>query len=456
MATITRDNIGLLHDKLTVVISKEDYLPTYEKSLKDYAKKATIPGFRKGMVPTGVVKKMYGAGVFQEEVLRTMETELNKFMQTEKLEIFGQPLPEQGTTAPEMNMHEPKDYAFSFEVGLKPDFKVDALQTGNFKFYKVDVTEKMIDEEVERLQSRYGTMNHPENVTTEENVLNVKFTELIEGTDEPVEGGIEKDNSLLVKYFASHFRSLLMDKKVGDKVKVELHSAFDDKERTWVASDLGLDDKSDADMNRHFSMEITRVGLVDKAVIGEELFKAAYPTKEIADEAAFRSEVKEGIQAYWDGQAKNQLYDQIYHALVDHTNIEFPETFLKRWIQMAGETPKTPEEAEAEFPQFKTSLKWTLLSDKLISENGIKVEREDIMAYTKAQLMGYMNDPSMMDAPWLDSYAEKMMADRKYVESTINKVAVDKLFTWAGENVKTNETAIDAEAFSKMVSEHKH
>jgi trigger factor len=191
-------------------------------------------------------------------------------------------------------------------------------------------------------------------------------------------------------------------------------------------------------------------------VIGEELYKAAFPTKEIADEAAFRSEVKEGIQAYWDGQAKNQLYDQIYHALVDHTNIEFPETFLKRWIQMAGETPKSAEEAEAEFPQFKSSLKWTLLSDKLISENGIKVEREDIMAYTKAQLMGYMNDPSMMDAPWLDSYAEKMMADRKYVESTINKVAVDKLFTWAGENVKTNETPIDAEAFSKMVSEHKH
>jgi trigger factor len=456
MAKIIRENLGLLHDKITVTVEKNDYLPAFEKSLKQYAKNANIPGFRKGMVPASMVRKMYGDSVFGDEVLRTMEKELNKYMTDEKLEIFGQPLPVAGTTAPEMKLSDPKDYSFEFEVGLKPDYDVNNWKNQPFKNYKVTVTDTMIDEEVDRLRNRHGNMTHPEVAETDEHILNVKFIELVENTDDVLEGGIAKDNSLLVKYFADHFRPLLIGKKGGDSMKVELNSAFEEKERGWVAQDLGLDVKNDADMNKQFKMEIEKIGLLEKAPIDEALFEAAFPGKALKDETAFRAEVSAGIQNYWDAQSKNQLNDQIYHAMVDHTKIDLPETFLKRWIETAGEKPKTAEEAEAEMPSFKSSLKWTLLSDRLIYENGISVSREDIKLHTKQQLMGYMNDPSMMDAPWLDGYADKMMADQKYVENTYNKVAVDKLFTWAGENVTASEVAIDAEAFTKMVNEHQH
>jgi len=177
MATITRENIGLLNDKITVKVAKEDYLASFEKSLKNYSKTANIPGFRKGMVPTGMIKKMHGPAVFTDEVLRTVEKELNGYMTAEKLEIFAQPLPLSENDARQIDMNNPAEYAFAFEVGLKPEFSVADLSTEKVTRYKVTVTEEMVDEEVSRLQLRHGKMTDPETTTGDDNVINVTFIE---------------------------------------------------------------------------------------------------------------------------------------------------------------------------------------------------------------------------------------------------------------------------------------
>ena len=195
MATITRENIGLLNDKLTVKLSKEDYYGNFEKNLKQYAKTANIPGFRKGMVPVGMVKKMYGQGVFQDEVLKTVEAEMNKYLNTEKLDIFAQPIPLENEGS-KLDMNNPGDVDFAFEVGLKPEFTVDATQIKVTK-YNVIVTDAMVNEEVERMQTRNGNMTEPETASSEDHVLNVTFTEL-DADGNMVEGGINKANSLLV------------------------------------------------------------------------------------------------------------------------------------------------------------------------------------------------------------------------------------------------------------------
>src|SRR5215467_5353887 len=196
MATVTREHIGELHDKLTLSLSKEDYLPAFEKSLKDYSKKANIPGFRKGMVPAGLIKKMYGSSLFTDEVLRSIDRELVKYIETEKLEIFAQPLPDE-INLHQLNMNSPADYHFSFEIGLKPEFDLPGLSSLHSTRYKVQVTDEMINNEIARLQNRYGNMKDEETVATEENVLNVIFTETDENGNDLAEG-ITKDNSLLV------------------------------------------------------------------------------------------------------------------------------------------------------------------------------------------------------------------------------------------------------------------
>ncbi|HEY8387258.1 MAG TPA: trigger factor, partial [Parasegetibacter sp.] len=239
MATVTRENIGLLNDKLTVTIAKEDYLPAFEKALKNYSKSANIPGFRKGMVPAGLIRKMHGQSVMTDEVLRSVEKQLTDYMTQEKLEIFAQPLPMEDNDITKIDANNPADYTFSFEIGLKPEFKVADLASADLTRYVITVTDEMVSEEIERLQLRNGKMTEPEAVTSEENVLNVSFIESDADGNE-LEGGIKKDNSLLVKYFAPAVRTTLIGKKKDDSLVIKLNEAFEDKEREWIMSDLGL------------------------------------------------------------------------------------------------------------------------------------------------------------------------------------------------------------------------
>jgi trigger factor len=201
MATVTKESIGELHEKLTVKLEKTDYLPAFEKALKDYSKKANIPGFRKGMVPSGLIKKMYGPSVFTDEVLRSVDRELIKYLETSNLDIFAQPLPLE-TDIRQLDMNNPADYTFHFEVGMKPEFQLPDLGKAKTIKYNVTVTEEMIDSEVTRLQNRYGNMLEKETVDSEENVLNVVFAETDAEGNEKTETVItKKDNSILVKYF---------------------------------------------------------------------------------------------------------------------------------------------------------------------------------------------------------------------------------------------------------------
>jgi trigger factor len=451
MATVTRENIGLLNDKLTVQLNKEDYYTGFEQSLKKYAKTANIPGFRKGMVPTGLVKKMYGQGVFSDEILRKVEAELNDYLNKEKVDIFAQPLPLDNDAA-KLDMNQPVDYSFAFEIGLKPAVELDPKSIPVTR-YKINVTDEMVQEEVDRLQMRAGKMTEPGEVTGDDNVLNVKFIESdAEGNE--LEGGISKGNSLLVKYFEKSFRANLIGKKNDDTLVLQLNKAFEDKEKEAILGDLGLG-KEDGD--KYFKLLITKVGLVEKANLDEEFFTSVYPNKDIKTEADFRAEVKAEIELQFDQQSRNQVYDQIYHYLVDHTKMDFPESFLKRWLQSGGEKPKTAEEAEQDYPTFANQLKWTLVSSKLIEDNKIEVLPDDIRDFAKQQLFSYMGGQlgALGDnQQWVDDYADRMMKDRKFVEDSYHRISTDKLFSLLETQVKTKEEPISAEDFAKKLHHH--
>lgn len=177
MATVTRENIGELNDKLVVKVDKEDYLPSFEKSLKQYGKSANLPGFRKGMVPAGLVKKMYGQSVFTEEVLRAVEKELTRYMTDEKLEIFAQPLPLPENDPGQLDMNQPAEYSFGFEIGLKPDFQVTDLSSETVTKYKIEVTDEMVDHQLGRMQQAYGKKKDPEGGEEDENIEKAELNE---------------------------------------------------------------------------------------------------------------------------------------------------------------------------------------------------------------------------------------------------------------------------------------
>lgn len=370
MATVTRENIGLLNDKLVVKVAKDDYLPSFEKAIREYSKKANIPGFRKGMVPAGMVKKMYGGSVFADEVIKSVEKGLTDYLVNEKLDIFAQPLPLSENDTRKLDMNDPAEYSFAFEVGLKPDFKVADLAKAKITNYKVTVTDAMVDEAIESVRG---------------------------GNKKPAAEGEE--------------------------------AAAEQPE--------------------------------EKRELNEEFFKQIFPNKEITTEADFRNEVKQTLQSQWDSQAKNQLFDQVYHALLDNTTIEFPQDFLKRWMQNGGEKPKTAEEAEKEYPSFVNQLKWTLITDKIVRDNNIEVNPEEIKDFARNQLFGYLggmggNMEDMMQQPWVIEYVDKMMKDRRFIEDTYHRIQTDKVFTWAEGQIKPKDKDISVEDFKKMQEEHHH
>ena len=454
MATVTQQDVAPLHKQLSVTLLKEDYLPSFEKSLKEHSKKANIPGFRKGMVPAGLIKKMYGSSLFTDEVLRSVDKEVFNYLETEKLDIFAQPLPVD-MNLQQLDVNSPADYTFTFEVGMKPSVQLPDLGSQTPKRYKVEITDEMLAEEVERLRSRYGNMSEPESVEGDETVLNVTFVETdAEGAD--VEGGIRKDNSLLVKYFNESIRPSLIGKKKDDTIQVSLEEAFGDKEREWILQDLGVDSAT----GKHFKLLITKLGLVEPKELNEEFFTQLFQNEEIKTEEEFRNRIRQELQKQWDSESRNQLQHTLYHLLLDQTAINFPEAFLKRWLKTQGnegKETKTDEQIEGEFPTFINQLKWTLIMDELQKQGNIQVSQDDVRQFAKQQLLGYMGMAAMDDEQdWVRDYIDRMMKDRKYVEDAYNRLQTQKIFDWAETQVAAVDTPISKEEFVHMNEEHQH
>jgi len=314
----------------------------------------------------------------------------------------------------------------------------------------------MINEEVEKIRQRLGKLTEPETATQDENVLNVAFEEA-DQEGNVLENGLKKDNSLLVKYFSESYRPKLIGLKKGDSIKLTLEEAFDEKERDWVRKDIGLSEDKEV-LQIPFVMTITKVGLVEKRELNEEFFKEAIPGKEINNEKDFLAAVESDIQTFWDRQSSNQLQHHLYHILLDDTKMELPEAFLKRWLTVAGENPKTTEEAEAEYPSFEKQLRWTLITDKIVNANNIEVSNEELKNSFRQQILGYFGGMSLGDGnlEWIDQYVETLKKDEQQVDGTYRKLLTEKVFRWAEEQVQKDEKLISSEEFIKMNEEHQH
>ena len=455
MATVERENIGLLTDKITVKVSKDEYLPTFEKKLKEYSKTANIPGFRKGMVPAGMIKKMYGASIFNDEVLKTVEKKLYTYLNEEKPEIFAQPLPLE-TDLRKIDMNNPADYDFGFEIGLKPAFELPELSKETLTLHKVKVTDEMVTEEISRMQIKGGKMTEPEVIDNEENVLNVLFTES-DKDGNPIEGGISKENSVILKYFTPKMQKQLMGKKTGDHIVFQLNKTFEGDKLEMMLQDLGFEKNDKEAAEKFFKLDLVKIGLIEKRELNEEFFNEVFPGKNITTETALRAELQDEISKYWDAQSRNQLHDQLYHLLLDKTAMQFPESFLKKWLQTGGDTPKTAEQAEAEFPGFSNQLKWTLISDRIITDNKLEVTEEELRNYMKEEVMRYFGQMNMDgDLSWLETYIDRMMKDEKQVDATYRRLITEKLFDFAGKQVKTKEKTVTTEELTAMQHNHQH
>jgi trigger factor len=450
MATITRQPIGELHDKVIIRLSKEDYLPGFEKSLMNYAKNANVPGFRKGKVPAGMVRKMYGQSVFQDEVLRTAGSQMEQYLQEQNIGIFGQPLIMPRESALRLDMNNPEELDFAFEIGLKPEFAIPALDGSHtLTQYKVSVGDDLLNDEIERITRRYGKVENPDTITSKDNILYATFTPADE-TGTLKEGAAEE--TILIEKLPSKLQEMLMGKKTDDTILFKPADVANAEELSVFMKDTLKSDAAAAD--HYYELRITKVGLLVPRELDAILFSEIFPNDNITDEAAFREKLREELNREYDRAAENRVNDEIYELLVHNTPIPLPVAFLKRWMREGQEKPLTEAQVEHDFPGFDHQLRWTLISDKLIQDAGITVTRDEVVADIKGRVLAHFGMDADDEAPWINDYMKKLSGDEKTMNETYRQLLFSKLFAWLRSKFNIEEKEISEQEFLKLPRPH--
>ncbi len=454
MATVTRETIGKLHDKVIVKLTKEDYAPSFEKSLKQYAKNINVPGFRKGMVPAGMVRKMYGQSIFTDEVLRTAGTQVEEYLKTEKLQIFAQPMAMREGTTSNLDMNNPADVDFAFEIGLKPEFELTALNgKKELTRYKVQVSDKLLDDEIVRLQRRFGKAEPQESVTNKEDIIYSTF-ELCDADGNLVESAEKIEDTELMDKLPVKIQEQIMGKKPEESIVIQPKAVCTEEELPVFMKDsmkLGVEAAEN-----YYKMTLTKVSLLIPHEVNEELYAQVFQNAEVKDEAAFRELLSAELGKEYERMTRERLQSEMYELLVHSTNIDLPVDFLKRWLKEGSEKQKSAEEVENEFPGFDHQLRWTLISDKLILDNDINVSREEVLDDIKGRVLAYfgMGPEAAEDTPWMDEYMAKVIKDEKTMDETYRRLLFDKLFAFLETKFNIIDKEIDEESFFKLQSAH--
>lgn len=434
---ITREQVDALNAVVTVAITKEDYKPNVDKVLGDYRKNASIPGFRKGAVPMSLIQKQYGKAVLVDEVNKLLQTSLNDYLVEEKLDILGNPLPK---ITEDFNW-DADDYSFEFELGLAPEFAVDLAAKNKLVKYNITADEKMLDEQVERIQKQYGKLVSKEKSEEGDD---------IKGTFTNEEKGINNTVTITPSIFKTKTAGKkFIGKKVGDVVTVSTKNLFDDDHKLMEYLKVGHDDVHGLEIDVNFTIE--EINTTEKAELNQELFDKLFGEGVVTSVEQLKEKIKEDAEQQFATQADQKFLNDVTEFLIENTKFDLPAEFLKKWIQTAGENPLSPEQAEEEYNKSEKGLRYQLIEGKIITENNLQITFDDLKAYTaeviKKQMaqFGQMN-PTDED---VEGIVSRVLSNKDEVKRLSEQVMSEKMLNLFKENVKAKEKEVTYEAFIK-------
>ena len=428
---------------LTLTIEPADYQGKVQKDLKQIRQKANVPGFRPGMVPMGLVKKMYGKGVLADVLNKVVGEQLSKYIDDNNLKVLGDPLPNNELT-PDMDLDTQDTFTFAFDIAVAPEF--DAKLNGHNKLtqYVITVTDEMVDKQVNSYAERFG-----EYVDAEE----VQDGDMLKGLlTEQKEGGIVKEDAVLMPAYMKDDaqKALFQGAKKGDVVTFNPAAAYGSE--VEVSSLVGVSKEEAKDLTSDFTFEIKTITRHQPAAIDGELFAKVYGENNVKDEADFRARVKAEIEANMAEDAKYKFgLDTKAAVMKKMEGLQFPEAFLKRWV-LATNEKMTQEELDKDFPTMLEELKWHLAKDQLMKAFEVKVEKEDVEAYAReVARMQFMQYGLMhVEDAYLDNFAQEMLKKEDQLRGIVERVAENKIYEALRGVAKVEEKAISHEDFGKL------
>jgi len=445
---IVRKDIDQNNAIVTLRIEKADYTEKVEKNLRDYRKKANIPGFRKGMVPVSLINKMYGKAVMAEEINKIVSEELYNFIRENKVNMLGEPLPNL-TEQKEIDFNTQEDLEFVFDLGLAPEFEVELSKKDKVVSYSIAVSDEMIDNQVKSYTARYGKYIQ-EDVVEEKDMLKGEILEMADGKVN--ESGIKLYDAVLTPAYIKDDaqKALFVGAAKGTIITFNPQKAYENE--TEISSLLKISKDEAKLIESDFQFKIEGITRHHESEIDQEFFDKIYGEGVVTSEAEFRTKIKENIQESLSGDSDYKFgVDAREMILAKFSDLTFPDAFLKRWVLASNEN-LTAETLEADYPKMIADLKWQLIKDKLIKSSDLKIEAIDIEEYskkiTKAQFAQY--GMVGMDDEMISNYAKDMLKKEETYKGIVEKVIENKVFEAVKSTVKLDIKEVSIEEFNKM------
>lgn len=442
---VVKKDIDQLNATLTITIEPIDYEEKVVKELKNIRQKANIPGFRPGMVPASLVKKMYGKAVLGEEVNKAINEGIYKYIQEQQLNILGEPLPNVEDT-PDIDWDNDTSFSFAFDIAVAPVFDANLSNKDTITYYEIKVDDDMVNKQIESYRSNFGSYVEAEQVEDGDIVKGI--------LTEQKEEGIRKEDAILSPRYMEdkEQQKLFINAKKGDIITFNPMKAFGNEAE--VASLSGIKKEEASEHTGDFTFEITHITRHEMAAVDTELFAKVYGADAVADEEAFRTRIHDDIQKGLTADADYQFGKDAKKAILKKMEgLTFPDAFLKRWI-LANNKDLTAEKLDEEYPELLKGLCWDLALDQLLKHYDIKVEKEDMEAFakdiTRMQFLQY--GMSNVDDSLLTQYANQMLKDEKQLRAIVSRVSENKVYEALKGVVKLKKKAISQEEFNKLLT----
>ncbi len=436
---IQKEQIDELNAIVKVAITKDDYSDKVDKILKDYKKQANIPGFRKGQVPMGLIKKQYGKAVLVDEVNKLLQDNLNKYLTEEKLDVLGNPLPKQ-----QDNFNwEAEDFSFEFELGLAPNFEVSLKTKKPVTHYKIVADKKMIDEQVERIRKQYGKL-----ISKSEAGKNDELTGTFRNEGEEIDN---KSTLEMSKLKSKKAINSLIGKKAGDTVILKTKGLF--AEDYLLSGALGIQRDQAAKLDIEVSFTIEEINERESANLDQDLFDKLFGKDVIKSEKDLRDRIKEDSEKQFEQQSDQKLLNDITERLIETIKFDLPTGFLKKWIQTTGEKSLTEEEANDEYEKSEKGLRYQLIEGKIIKDNGIEIQFDELKEFAKGFIKSQMAQYGQLNPQEeeLDNIAARVMSNQEEVKRLSEQLMSQKLLTLYKEKANLKKKEVSYDNFVKEV-----
>lgn len=437
---VVEEKIDDLNAVLRVQITPEDYAEKVSKTLNTYRKQANIPGFRPGKIPMGVIQKKYGKSVLAEELNKVVNESLNDFIRSNNLNILGNPLPKYDEEV-KGDFNNPTDFEFTYEIGVAPEFNVDLSAKTKIDYLKVDVSKEMLDKEVENLARRYGSLISADVVGE---------TDMVLGEFSQKDGEIKNTSTVSVEFIGDEAtKKQFVGQKVGAVITLEplkVSKGIDD-----MAAMLAISKEEAEALTGDFYFTISEIKTMIPAAIDQALFDKLFGEGNVNSEDELREKIATDLERMFGNDSDRIFSQTVSEKLIEATSFELPEDFLKRWIMATSEKKISQEELDRDFDSYLKSLKWQLIQNKLVKDNGIKVENAEMINYTKGLLANQFAQygiPAPEDSA-LEEQAKTVLQNREEADKIYENVYGSKMIHFFKNTVKLNEKVLAYDDFIK-------